>query len=883
MTTRPKGLRARPLAFAVAVCCALLAAPLASGASSAKLASLVRGGVDLDVMSASGVLLGTVRGSIAASGKGVGGFRPAAGKRRADVVVVLRGSLQGPSARLALRGRGLTGSVRVAPDGTAAGAGKLGGARVSLAGVVSDDRPDIARGMKLLVVGTPSGEAWDALKKAFEPVSYRRFVHTRQALLEDRDGFHEFAGIVFGRGLSAKKIAAHPLLHTFVNGGKWVIVAPATEARLNGLAGVHPYDPNRPAAAVAVRSVGPEGDHDRVKPTVIYPEAGVTHRATGTRALSVSSTGEPKARVEGRQKWFIAQLEQLGKAAMRTARTTSGARTQASSSQFSLPYNAAAIEIAVPFRHEFTVSGAYNLVNFTFCAWNEGDDNTWCPDTWFYKQFAGPNQNDTSVACNYFRPTNYLLLARDSAHAVYTVSDPHGLNSDGAYTVRDSSAFHHSLDDESPAWVLTNSDNCPSDGAQTGIIQGTDTYFAIYDPGLDQHTLIVTTDPTVSAAENGQLWRNNANNGTGHLWGDYCLDPICDTPALGPYAQQGMKETAWILAAYAHTLSLSGPQVGALNFEYSGAQSFPQSAISVADLTSGKSDTTSVSVGIFGDQGTITYSDSQTVDSSVSVQAPNWQVAPTPQGGEITYMWTTEQDGNSDPLSFATMQTTPGGGLGASFVPNDLNIADFNPASVTVWSGAATYGPVSVSSTRTLYMADHFVWWSQSNHKLEDYFTMTPVPFNNDNPNATTPKQKNPVGPGINLCDGAVMAPEVQDQCAGTGWRSARGRGRGSTASRTCAGRPGTSEPVGRACRTGCPRPPSGAVRAGDGAGPRPRGHRDAAWIGGLDGPPDLTRRRLLAAGAGLLWVRAPDRVRWRVGRRRHRCSRPATEPPRDP
>jgi len=53
---------------------------------------------------------------------------------------------------------------------------------------------------------------------------------------------------------------------------------------------------------------------------------------------------------------------------------------------------------------------------------------------------------------------------------------------------------------------------------------GEDCYYAIYDPGLGQHTIIALTDPTISAsnASDGKLWSNDSTNGTGELWTLFC-------------------------------------------------------------------------------------------------------------------------------------------------------------------------------------------------------------------------------------------------------------------------------------------------------------------------------------------------------------------------
>jgi hypothetical protein len=695
------------LATALTTACALVAA---TGASAQP------GAIDADVRAASGGLLGDLHGHIASNGHGLGTFRPAPGVARAPLTVGLhdrRGTVVAHGGQLRM-------TLRIRRHGRLTGAGRLGRMRVRASGAGGEDLPDLHRGMRMLVVGRPSGEGYAALKRLFHPVRYRPRQHTRHRFLRERREFRLYAALVFGKDVPPAGIQSHRLLHAFYGAGKWVVVAPAGNAAQLALREVHPYVPGRAVPALAVRGVGRAGGAQQVRPTIAYPEPVLRSRS---------------ARL-GRGTWFRSQLLRLGKAHMRTARNPSNRARAAegSSVDFSLPYNAAAIEVAVPYRHEFTLTGPQNRARFQPCGWNQSTWNTWCSDTWYWKQQSG---GDVTAGCQWFLDNGYYTIDRGTVGSVTSEQ-----NSDGAYKVE--------WGDFGAAFAQWSGHQCPQNGSQSGVLQGNDYYYALYDSGKQQHTLVVLTDPTVSAATSGTLWHDNEQNGSGAIVEQNLVNPA-------EYVQdpRGLQETAWFLGKYTHSITLTGqPELGDLAFEYSGAKSLPNNQVTYTSQSSSSSTSQGFNVGIFGDSGTGGYSRTDTATTSVTVEAPSWQVSPAPGDQAITYSWTT-----NDPVSWSSI-TDGSGGWGL----NALNRADFSPASLTVWSGVATCCQVSVASNRVLSLVDHFQFWNGSD--VDDGFAVKQIQYG-DSPNEIAVNTKNPAGPGIDLCDPLVAAPIFQNQCQG--------------------------------------------------------------------------------------------------------------------
>jgi hypothetical protein len=319
----------------------------------------VAGGLDADVRTASGRLLGHLHGDVARSGKGLATFRAAPGRRLAgDNVPLVGGRSRGARGSLSGRGHTLRLRLRVHRSGAVSGRGRLEGERVRVSGVGRERLPRLRRGLSMLVVGKPRGEGYATLKRYFRPVRYRPAAHKRRRLLRDRRQFHSFGALVYGPGVAAHELRAHHLLRSFYGAGKWVIAAPASAEMQAALGQVHPHFERRPAPAVAVRAAGPPGGHRRVKTTLRYPTA-LPHRSARLRRASARRRAE----------WFLGELSLFARPHVdsaerlpdNTARAASaGAQEQDSKSDivgFTPPLNAALIQIRVPYYHEFALSG----------------------------------------------------------------------------------------------------------------------------------------------------------------------------------------------------------------------------------------------------------------------------------------------------------------------------------------------------------------------------------------------------------------------------------------------------------------------------------------------------------------------------------------------
>jgi hypothetical protein len=720
--------RGRQLAAVAGAIGALAAAaPAAAQTARTSVAPKTPGSIDSNLNTRSGKLLGYLHGDLTKKGTGLGTFRPVPGSRQISLIVGLKAHRAGTNTVVIAHGSTLHMRLLIKPNHTISGSGLFNGRAVKLNGAAGEELPPLTKGMKMLVVGHPTGEGYRALRSFFKPVVYNPRKHTRHNFLRERREFQSYAALVFGRGITPHGIVTHKLLRAFYGASKWVIVAPATPSAQDALRDVHPYVPGSPSPLLAVRATGAAGSAQNVKPTVLYPTAlGVPAPRSVLQAAERS-----------RERWFIGELRQLDGAHMASAH-------QAQSGDpvnFRVPVNAAAIELAVPYYHEFAFSKTQNKALYQPCGWNQTTYNAWCTDTAYWKQQSA---GDLTTGCKWFLNNGYDILDRPTVTGVTNT-----LNGAGAYNV--------TWDDIGGGFIqyggTDNPDSvCPTDGVQIGNIQGNDYYFAIYDPTLDQHTLVVLTDPTISASTSGKLWHEpGATNGGGSTLSPNPLNPreLVPDPVSLP-------ETAWYLGQYTHTLTLSGdPPLSDQSFEYSGSKSFPNNDITFQSSSSSHGTTQGFNVGIFGAQGTGGYSSTDSLTTSVSVNVPSWKVSPTPGGRTIGYTWQT-----NDPVDWSTIA---GGGSG-SFGLNDLNKADFSPATLTTWTGSATCCEVNVSSTRGLWFVDHYSRWNGND--VVDGFSTNQIQYG-DSPNEVLVNTVNPVGPGISLCDPNVMAPSLKDECAG--------------------------------------------------------------------------------------------------------------------
>jgi hypothetical protein len=717
----------------------------------------VAGGLDADVRTASGRLLGHLHGDVARSGKGFATFRAAPGRRLAgDPVALVGGRSRGARGSLSARGHTLRLRLRVHRSGAVSGRGTLEGKRVRVSGVGRERLPRLRRGLRMLVVGKPRGEGYATLKRYFRPVPYRPATHTRRSLLRDRRRFHSFGALVFGRDVAAHEVRAHELLRSFYGAGKWVIAAPASAEMHAALGQVHPHVERRPAPAVAVRAAGPPGGHRSVKTTLRYPTA-LPHRSARQR----------RASARRRADWFLGELSRFARPHVRSAQrlpdnTARAAAAQVQDSQstivgFNPPYNATLIQIRVPYYHEFAVSGPQNYAQYKPCGWNQATDNAWCTNTSYWQsqtreaqverqQRGLPDLGDKFAGCQWFLDNGYYMIDEETVLGVTG-----SLNDSGAYTVK--------WGDFDWAFIQGGSfgDHCPDAKGQTGNIQGNDYYYFLYDPETTSHTVIAASDPTISASIDGTLAHEDAFNGSGRIY--WRPDPF--KPVEYEWSGRFLYEHAWFLGAYEHELTLSaGPQVTEESFEYASQKSAPSKQITFTGQNRSESTNLSWNVGVFDTSFTGGYGKSQGMASSITVEVPDWEISPLPGSRTVTYKWTTNTGNDGTPLPWSTIT----GGGGGPFTLNDLNKADFGPAEVTTWTGDQTWGLLNMASTRTLHLVDHYSRYD-GRGGIEDRFATKELAYG-DNPDQIVPVTTNPAGAGLDLCDPNVMAPPFKTQCA---------------------------------------------------------------------------------------------------------------------
>lgn len=409
----------------------------------------------------------------------------------------------------------------------------------------------------------------------------------------------------------------------------------------------------------------------------------------------------------------------------------------------------------MPYDVQATIGGtAYSASLTPECGWNTTTRNTWCPDSWFWRQQAGSGSDTEQAitACNWFLNNGYHMVDQRVIRA-----NGQATSTPGLYTWNGNF---------SQAWRRQRGDTCPANRTQVMEMQGDDYFYALYDPAADQHQIIALTDPTVSAAQGGgtlafgESSDNTPNsswvNGTGEI---STLNYVPGAPSVVSDDHRTQWERGWFLARYQHDFALTGANLTSNTFEYRGALSVPQDEVTYEGSSQGTSTSRGFSVGIFGNDPNVTYSDTVTEDANVSINVPNWEVQPKPGPRSISYEWTT-----NTPISYTTITA---GGQGPWGI-NSLAVRDFNPGSLTAWVGDATWGPVSMESNRTLTFADHYSLWDGGG-QLIDRFQMGDLAFS-FSPDAVNPPQGNAKNPnptaGINLCDPLVGVERFKSQCA---------------------------------------------------------------------------------------------------------------------
>jgi hypothetical protein len=753
------------------------------GAVPSQAAPVSRGSLDADVRLASGRVIGELHGSIHRSGRGKAKFQPVPRSSLLAEVVGLRVRKARGRETIRARASELRLRLRIGRANRLVGSGRIAGRQVRVSGAGGERAPHLSAGKRMLVVGHPRGEGYEALRRRFRPVRYRPGRHHRQRFLRERRAFHSYAAIVFGPDVSTAAIRRHRLLHSFYTAGRWVIFAPASARRLAAVSRVHPHVVTRAAPAIAVRSVGREGATKRTRPTLVYPTAARYPRVrtvptSGGEVVRVRmrppSRSALRANEQRRQRWFAAELGRYGRAYSRPGRRA-GARAAQAGAPINLPDNAAMLEIPVVFYHEHQTIGARNMTDNPLCGWNRKTNNVWCPDTWYWKSLSDA-WGDPYTACNNLRAKGYTMINQSA------VDRSRGVNGDGAYT----------LDEKHVGkWVFTldvfgpdRRDDCPGNWSTTQIVQGSDTYYALFSAQPDTHSVLVLENVTITPTSNqgGAAGRFIAGANGGGAVTDCTTAFGCTAAVRYPLLE------SFYLGGYDRTIALRGAETNSArqfsdpehpddpnsHLVYSGSQSVPGTTIQQTEETKGTDITRGFDIGLFGDQGTLSYNQSTSVSFSATVTVPSWVVEPDAEHRQITWSWK-----NNRPVDFDVMRAHGSSNALQTFnEANDLNTNLFTPQSLAVWSGAPVWGRISVDSKRTLYMVDHFSFFNQANfgviqernfkQMLEDRYSITSWTLA-DGPEGDTPatgRRNDALSPGINFCDPEIRAPAFKDTCA---------------------------------------------------------------------------------------------------------------------
>ncbi len=725
---------------AALVACGLLA-PAADAAEAP-----THGQIDADVVSAGGKTLGILHGHINANGKGLLTYRPDPG---ADAVLGITAN----GSAITAKAKNTELKLRLGAKHRLTGEGSIKGKRVTVHGAGGETAPDLKDGMKLLVLGHPKGEGYAALREQFKLVPFDTAKHGRAKLLTDRITFHKFAGIVLGPDVKPATIRHNRLIVGFYGAGKWVIEAGATAKTAKALGVFHPFLVSKPAPAIAVRSTGPEGDLQRIRPTVIYPDA-----PKGQKHLSIADRDAARLR---RETWFRNELRRYAPAHMASAKGGSSelAHAAADDSDFVPPYGATAMEMPVSTNLDYVLntSGLGHDDYDNMCGWNTTTHNAWCPDTSFYQQHQGGDTYGTdrgqlaSNACQWFLANNYWMIDKN-----YVQSRASTTNSQGAYSVPDVDSEH-----QGPVFIRRPGDTCPAARTQTVNFQTVDFYYAIYDPASQQDTLIVETDPTITADVGGKLAFGSADtkqsdvnasvvNGTGSLYqygwslyGGNTFEPVTQ------------HERGFTLARYDNQIGLDGTHLDASKVAYRGSLSVPRSTITFQEDSGGETDTQSFSYGVFGTDGTITHATETSKSKTVTINVPDWSVTPSNGPLSVNYDWQT-----NTPTSWSTITNNGASTWGI----NALQLSGFNPDSLSVWQTPATYGDVNITLLESMYLTSQYEAYNGTNGLANHYASQLLYQYLDESDYDTAIGKTTT---GLNLCDPSVMPPPMAANCKG--------------------------------------------------------------------------------------------------------------------
>ena len=744
-------------------------APATAAEGGRALPRTVSGHLDAVVTTASGRTVGHLSAGVLRSGRGAGQFRHHSGGAGASELVHFRARRAGAGARIVVdRHRALRLDLRIVRGGRVHGAGRVGGTRVRVRGVAGEKLEHVRRGHDMLVIGRPSGPAYAALRKLLRPVRFRQADHGGHELLRDREDLHDFGALVLGAGVKADDARVQAVLHRFFGTGKWVVAAPGSAALRTSLSDLHgtPFEGDT-RRGIAVRTTGAEGTTSNVRPLVRFPAApGGRLTATQSRAVAASQA-----------RWFRSQLLAHGRAhdGIPQDRRRRARAAAVSSVSFTPPFNASVIEVRVPYQQHFTMSDSQVHRKLPVCGQSvDGQPDqfvTQCPGTGWPASISNPRY-PTADACETFLRQGKRVLPWASLQ--WASQHPSGTLVEGQepeYRVNGNIGQRGLQMAGFPAgFEGWHGNTCPEAGSQVGVLEGADYFYGIADT-TGAHTVVVLTEPTVTAAvpdvPPGKLFKSGEANGVMRA----CAFSCGDHP---------LRETAWYLGSYDHRISLSGEHLDSSSLQYDNSMSFPRQRATFDEAGVGLSGSTSFSFGVFGAAGTGTIVGRRTATAEVAVDVPSWRMeldigtrdvarrfvtnAPVP--------WETIQAhlAPAQAATWTSLNAPLPGPANAPFTLNGPNVRDFAPAALAVWTGARTFGPVSMTSTHTLGMVDHFTRLDlQPPHGyFPDAFAVEQQQFSLS-PDASRPtangNDPRTFGTGLNFCDPHVRDPDFLDAC----------------------------------------------------------------------------------------------------------------------
>ncbi len=813
--------------WVVVVVTVALAAGLAACQSDTSASASASGDLDADVVGGDGRVLGTLHGSVDGS-KGFVVFTPEGGGMSPGVLSLDVTSKGGGSWHLSGAGAGDTRLDLRLRGRRLEGTGKApGGATVSIVGYGGVERADTGRG-RLLQLGR--GKLPDEVAASLganyrlEGVDVDAF--SRERVLAHPELLDGVAGVMISTDISPQTLRGNGLLRAFGNGHRWVVVAGASDPRLEALRGILPVTrlpEDRPA--VAVRRSGVPGGSDALRSVVIYPSPPVpevaVHRGDTAINERVMIPAETEQRLRAnRISFFADELARRGapyaqpgtgrfgpvEAAPAAAGAAEGAEpgahrsgdaafarsalatrapivaqaggggsqtadcTQAQQPAVSGAQIYSCYQVDVAGQTTMVMPGAGNIG--AFCLYDGANKGSaYCPASPEFEALAGgPPLGVSSIPGA--PPDNVASAAQFAAvcpqagkgRQYYTLIAPYFMGAfAGFVNMSDASA------QQIPSGLDASYNDCPAYGSQTATYSITDTYFAIYEPISEQQAVMALVYGTITPNDgsSGGPTFTNENGG----WNQPLRACCTALPETGFVL--GEVET---VASYTPPASASGQQV----FDYQGDSSFPEQQITNSQVSTTESHTQGFQIGasiaraLGGDgsgtgTGSFQWTDQTTWSTETTVNVPDWTVVPNnstlPGGGSsVSYVWQT-----NTPNTWNTFQCWNENGCKVAFGTsslNGLNTNSWSPASQTAWGGDQTGGSPVLSTVHTFGFSDHFTNFTTGDPSYEWLVPVDLMQYVNFSDTTTSDYTSEFGAQELDLCDPLVTGNGHFPLCA---------------------------------------------------------------------------------------------------------------------